>query len=200
MAKFPATIQNLINEFAKLPGIGRKTAERFVFHLLKQQKFELQNMINGLSGLQNNIYKCIHCGNLSETKDVCHICNNSNRNKQILCIVEEIHDLNVIEETQQYEGLYHVLGGVIDPIDGITEEHLSIKKLLDRIRNNNIEEIILALNPDMQGEATIIYLKKILSEFNIKTTRLARGLPMGSDIEYTDEVTLSNALKGRKEA
>lgn len=199
MSRFPLPIQNLINEFAKLPGIGRKTAERFVFYLMRQPKIEIESLQHAIANLQQNIHQCLQCGNLSEKENLCPICSNANRDAKILCVVEQIHDLNVIEETHEYHGLYHVLGGVINPIEGITEDQLNVKKLLERIKKNGIKEVILAFNPDMQGEATIIYLKNLLSRYPITTTRLARGLPMGSDIEYADEVTLSNALKGRKE-
>lgn len=199
MSSFPRAIQNLINEFSKLPGIGRKTAERFVFFLMKKPKSDIEQLRQALLDLQNNLHQCYECGNLSEKENLCPICSNQNRDHQILCVVEQIHDLNVIEETREYHGLYHVLGGVINPIEGITEDQLNIKKLLGRIETNGIKEIILAFNPDMQGEATIIFLKKLLSKYNLKITRLARGLPMGSDIEYADEVTLASALKGRRE-
>ena len=200
MNNFPTTIQNLINEFAKLPGIGRKTAERFVFYLLKQPRTELESLAQSLTLLQNNIFQCSECANLSEAEGLCPICSSQQRDKTIICLVEEIHDLNVIEETNEYNGLYHVLGGLINPIEGLTEDKLNIKKLIDRIQKNNVKEIILALNPDMPGEATIIFIKKLLAPYNLTITRLARGLPMGSDLEYTDKVTLSSALKGRKEA
>jgi len=200
MGKFPVTISNLIEEFAKFPGIGRKTAERFVFFLLKQQKNDLLALTNALTVLQTSIHTCLICGNFAETEERCPICRNPSRDQSIVCVVEQIHDLNVIEETNEYHGVYHVLGGTLNPIEGITENHLHIRKLIDRIKTGTIKEMILALNPDMPGEATMIYLKKLFQPANIKITRLARGLPMGSDIEYADEVTLANALKGRRDA
>ncbi len=200
MARFPSQLNNLIEDFAKLPGIGRKTAERFVFYLIKQPKSEITSFIQSLTELQNNTHTCSQCHNLTEQEGLCPICRNSSRDQKQICVVEEIHDLNVLEETNEYHGVYHVLGGTINPIDGVTEQHLNVRKLIERIQQNNITEVILALNPDMQGEATMLYLKKLLLPTNVKITRLAKGLPMGSDIEYADEVTLANAIKGRREA
>jgi recombination protein RecR len=199
MLNFPQTIQNLIEEFTKLSGVGRKTAERYVFYLLKQHKDQLESFAQSLTQLQNSIFLCPECANFSESSGLCPICTSTNRDKATICIVEESHDLNVIESTNEYNGLYHVLGGTLNPIDGITEEKLNVKKLVERIANNGIQEAIIALNPDMPGEATTIFLRKLLQPYKIKITRLARGLPMGSDLEYADEVTVSNALKGRKE-
>ncbi|OGF32264.1 recombination protein RecR [Candidatus Falkowbacteria bacterium RIFOXYD2_FULL_35_9] len=195
--RFPDKIQNLIEDFSKLPGIGRKTAERLVFSLLKKQQNDLELFAQHLKELQS-LKLCTECFNFSDN-GLCPICNNSNRDRTQLCIVAEQHDLNVIEETHEYHGLYHVLGGVLNPLEDFTENDLNIKTLIPKIEKNNILEVILALNPDMQGEATIIFLKKHLSPNKIKITRLARGLPMGSDLEYADEVTLSNALSNRRE-
>lgn len=199
MAKFPYVIENLINQFSQLPGVGRKTAERYVFYLLKQPKIVMKKLSQDLDALQANINFCHQCGNFSENSSLCNICSDTKRDQNSLCVVEEIHDLNVIESTNQFNGLYHVLGGTINPMEGITGEKLNVKTLLQRVKNNNVKEMIFAFNPDMTGEATIIYLKKLLQPYKIKTTRLARGLPMGSDLEYADEVTLSSALNNRKE-
>jgi len=197
--RYPETINNLIESFSRLPGIGRKTAERFVFYLLKRPGAEIEKFAKNLYELQKHNFTCPDCFNFSENQGLCSICSDSTRNQNTICVIEEFHDLNVIEATGEYKGLYHVLGGKIDPPEGITPDKLKIKELLRRIQQNNIQEIILALNPDIQGEGTIIYLKNILKPLNIKLTLLARGLPMGSDIEYADEITLSNALKGRQE-
>ncbi|NQT49180.1 recombination protein RecR [Candidatus Kuenenbacteria bacterium] len=199
MLSYPPTINNLIESFTKLPGIGRKTAERFVFYLLKRPKEELYKFSQDLAQLHESNYICPVCFNFSEAEGLCTICSNTNRNQAIICVVEESHDLNVIESTGEFNGLYHVLGGNIDPPEGITPDKLTIHQLTERIQKNNVQEIILALNPDIQGEGTIIHLKNVLQPLNIKITLLARGLPMGSDIEYADEVTLTNALKGRQE-
>ncbi len=197
--RYPETINNLIESFAKLPGIGRKTAERFVFYLLKRPQDEIEKFAKNLYKLKEHNFTCPECYNFSQSDGLCEICSDQNRNSNLLCVVEKFHDLNVLEATGEFKGLYHVLGGKIDPPEGITPNKLKIQELIERIRNKNIEEVILALNPDIQGESTIIYLKNILSQLNIKITLLARGLPMGSDIEYADEITLLNAIKGRQE-
>lgn len=199
MAKFPAPIENLIESFSNLPGIGRKSAERFVFFLLKRPREELSLFAARLRELIDNHFLCPECFNFSETQNNCSICADSRRDKSILCVVEEVHDLNVIENTHEYHGLYHILGGKIDPMEGITAEKLNVKQLLARIEKDGIKEVILALNPDIQGEGTILYLKRLLQPYNLKLTLFARGLPMGGEIEYADEITLSNALKGRQE-
>lgn len=199
MPSYPPTIENLINSFSLLPGIGRKTAERFVFYLLKRPKGEINQFAEHLNDLQNNLQLCPNCGNFSGQAGLCNICSDPGRDKQTICVVEQIHDLTVIENTNEHKGVYHVLGGKIDPIEGMMADSLNIRKLIERVKTQGIQELILALNPDIQGEATILYLKKLFAPANIKITLLARGLPMGSDIEYADEITLSNALKGRQE-
>ena len=182
-----------------LPGIGRKTAERFVFYLLKQNKGDINSFSQHLKDLHDNLHLCPNCFNFSGQQGPCSICLDSMRDQRIICIVEEIHDLTVIENTNEYKGTYHVLGGKIDPLEGVGAENLNVKKLIERIKTQNINELILALNPDIQGEATILYLRKLFTSLPIKISLLARGLPMGSDIEYADEITLGNALKGRQE-
>ncbi len=195
--RYPRTIEELIFSFSQLPGVGRKTAERFVFHLLKRPKEDLQRFANNLNNLQANTFTCPQCFNFSETSGLCDVCRNEKRNARQICVVEKIHDLNVIEGTNEYHGLYHVLGGKIDPIEGQTPDTLTIRQLEDRVKKDKPDELILAINPDIQGEGTILYLKKLLQPLNIKITLLARGLPMGGDIEYADDATLCNALKGR---
>ncbi len=197
--RYPEKISNLIDSFSTLPGVGRKTAERFVFSLLKQPKEIILKFSHDLSELHNHNFTCPQCFNFSETENNCAVCSAPNRDHSIICVVEEFHDLNVIEATGEYKGLYHVLGGKIDPPEGITPDKLNISQLTERIKNQQIQEIILALNPDILGEGTIIHLKNILRPLNVKISLLARGLPMGADIEYADEVTLANALKGRQE-
>jgi len=199
MIRFPKPIQTLIDQFAKLPGIGPKTAERLVFNLLKWRQSDKTDFANALNELNNSVTNCSVCHNISE-KDPCLICIDKNRNKSVLCVVAEAHDLAAIESTGNYNGLYHVLGGVLDPLHGITPEVLNTNELVAKLQKNNISEVLLAFNPDMEGEATMIYLKNLLEPFKkIKITRLARGMPVGSDLEYTDEVTLSSAIKNRKE-
>jgi recombination protein RecR len=211
MTKFPPSLQDLIDHFSRLPGIGPKTALRFVFYLLKQPKEEIEKFSQAVQAVKNSIATCQVCQNFSE-KNPCPICADPRRDHSTICVVAEYQDLPVIENTGEYRGIYHILGGVLDPLHGVTPEQLKIKELVTRISNssatathkipntkNQVREVILALNPDLEGETTMLYLKKILAPYKIKLTKLARGLPMGSDLEYADEVTLSDALKGRKE-
>lgn len=198
MNKYPDKIERLIRSFSTLPGIGRKTAERFVFFLLKRPKAEIIDFVKSLAGVESENFFCSKCFNLSESQGLCPICANSQRDNSIICVVEEVQDLHNIENTNEYRGLYHVLGGKIDPIEGMSPDKLNVEKLIERLKTGKVKEIILALNPDMQGEGTTLYLKKLLLPYNIKITLLGRGLPMGGDIEYADEITLTNALKGRQ--
>ena len=204
MSQFSQPIKNLVKYFSRLPGVGPKTALRFVFFLLKQKEEENVDFGKAIESLKKTITSCKICCNFS-TQDPCPLCSNKNRNPEIICIVAEHQDLPPIESTKEYNGLYHVLGGVLDPLHGITPDKLKVRELVDRIKNKDvkIKEVVLALNPNIEGETTMLYLTKLIKSFDknglIKITRLARGLPMGGDIEYADEVTLSNALKGRKE-
>ncbi|MFA4941264.1 MAG: recombination mediator RecR [Patescibacteria group bacterium] len=196
--KFPLAIQNLINQFSKLPTVGPKTAERYVFYLLKQPAEELQRFAQFIAELKEKTTICSNCLAISET-DPCFVCADKERNKEIICVVASTQDMLTIEATNQYNGLYHILGGTINTINDIRPEHLKIKPLTERIEKNNIKEIILALNPDLEGETTALYLAKLLKSSGAKITRLARGLPSGADLEYADEITLANALKYRNE-
>ncbi len=199
MNQYPNSIKNLIINFSRLPGVGPRTAERLVFYLLKQNEDYLASLSQSLKEIKEKITICSVCYNFSEINP-CQICQNKNRNQRVICIVSKPQDLFAIEKTNEYQGVYHVLDGVIDPLEGITPDKLRIKELIFRIKNNGVTEVILALNLDMTGETTILYLTKLLKQFkNIKITRLAQGLPSGSDLEYSDEITLGNALKGRRE-
>jgi len=199
MIKFPKPIQNLIDQFTKLPGIGPKTAERLAFAFIKWPAKEKEEFAKVFSQINGSITHCSVCHNISE-KDPCTICSDKARDKAKICVVAEPHDLAAIENTNEFKGTYHVLGGVLEPLYGITPDKLKINELLAKVQKNKISEIILAFNPDMEGEATMIYLKNLLQPFKkIIITRLARGMPVGADLEYTDEITLSNALKNRKE-
>lgn len=200
MAVLPSPIKKLINQFTKLPGIGEKTAARLAFYLLKQPKEEIELFSKTLAELKEKIVKCSVCQNIAE-QDPCFICKDITRDKSIICVVGEPLDVVALESTSEYKGLYHVLGGSINPPEGIGPDQLKIKELQDRIERakEEIKEIILANDPTLEGEATAMYIAKLLKPFNIKITRIARGLPVGGDLEYADEVTLSNALKGRKE-
>ncbi len=194
----PKNIQNLIEEFARLPGIGPKSATRLVFYLLTKPDFELERFSKSLVELRNNINICPDCFNLTDA-DKCRICNDDSRNRRILAVVEEPLDLIALEKTGAHKGIYHVLGGSIDPLNGIGPEELRLKELLLRVKNGDIEEIILATNPDFEGEATASYIREKIvgTAENIKVTRIARGLPVGGDLEYADEVTLKRSLEGR---
>ncbi|MFH0818890.1 MAG: recombination mediator RecR [Patescibacteria group bacterium] len=195
---FPNAIQNLIEQFNRLPGIGSKTSERFIFYLLKQPKQNINEFIRALDKLKTEVRICSECQNFSE-QSPCRICADASRDRSIICVVAESPDIIALEKTSEYQGLYHVLNGTINEIDGINLDQLKFKELLQRIKNNNIQEIILAFDANMESETTAMYLMRELKPLNIKITRLARGLPMGSDIEYADEVTLSNAIQERKE-
>jgi recombination protein RecR len=199
MNNYPPSIKSLIDQFAKLPGIGPKTAERLVFYLLKQPKEDLDRFGLTLQHVKDKITLCQQCQNLSESNP-CLICSDKKRDQKIICIIAKPQDLFALEKTNEYTGTYHVLGGVIDPLEGITPDKIKVRELVERLKNNNIREVILALNSDMPGETTMLYLTKLLKQFkNIKITRLAQGLPTGSDLEYTDEITLSSAIRGRRE-
>lgn len=198
MSKFPHNIESLINGFSRLPGVGPKTAARFVFYLLNQSQDKLNAMAQNISHLKNDVTTCSICGNFTE-KSPCQICSDEKRSHNIICIIARPQDLEAIEKTKEYFGLYHILNGVINPLLGIGPNRLRIKELENRIKIHKPEEIILALNPDMQGETTVLYLTKLLKRYNIRITRLARGLPVGSELEYADEITISSALKGRRE-
>ena len=196
--KLPNELEKLIEYFAELPGVGYKTAERFVFFLLKNDKGKLQNFGKTLYNLKDNVVFCNECGQISEQK-ICPICSNINRDKKIVCVISETADIIPLEKAREFDGVYHVLHGTLNPTEGIMPEKLNIKKLLERINKNQIKEVVFALNPTIEGETTTLYLTNLLKKYNIKTTKLARGLPQGSDLEYADEITLSNAIKGRTE-
>ncbi len=199
--KFPKLIQELVDDFARLPGIGPKTAERLVFYLLKNNhKIDLAKFAHNLSQLKQQVKKCAVCGNYTLNQE-CEICADRRRNQSLICVVAEAQDIYYIDETHIFNGLYHVLGGNLSPAEEITPDKLNIKTLLKRLADNKVKEVILALNPTVEGESTIIYLNKLIKDKypHIKVTRLSRGLPMGGDLEYADEITLINALKNRNE-
>lgn len=194
--KFPQSIQNLINHFSQLPTVGPKTAERYVFYLLKQNPEELQKFAQTIAELKEKTTVCQICFAIAEANP-CLICADQKRNQSIICVVADTRDMLTIEATKQYNGVYHILGGTINAIENIKPEQLNIKQLINRVKQNGIKEIILALNPDLEGETTAMYLAKLLKPYKIKITRIAKGLPMGADLEYADEITLANALKYR---
>lgn len=196
MSHIPQSINNLINHFAKLPGIGHKTASRLTYYLLHKSDQDVIDFGNALTGLKQNLSLCSNCHNYTQ-EDPCQICQDPKRQASTICVVEQPLDIIAIEKTN-YRGLYHVLHGALSPIEGIGPEHLTLEKLNLRTKNNQIKEIIIATNPNLEGEATSIYIQNMLEKENIKITRLAFGLPMGTDLEYTDEITLSKAMEGRK--
>lgn len=188
-------LQQLIEEFANLPGIGRKTAQRLALFLLKQPRENVVRMARTLVNVKDRIRYCSTCWNITED-DPCSICSSPRRDTAVICVVEEPNDVFAVEKTNDFKGLYHVLGGALSPLDGIGPEELKVRELLSRI-NENTAEVILALNPNVEGEATTIYLTKLLKPLGVKVTRIARGLPVGGDLEFADEATLSRALEGR---
>lgn len=197
--KYPFIIQNLIDQFAKLPSIGPKSAERLVFHLLYRPQNELHQFSQAIDHLKSSVKQCQICFNFSEN-DPCYVCRHPQRDKTIICVVSKPQDMAIIEKTASFDGVYHILGGNINPLENISPQNIKIKELFERFKNNGVKEVILALNPDMTGETTSVYLTKLIKQLpQIKITRLARGLPMGADLEYADEITLENALKDRKE-
>ena len=195
---YSPAIQNLINQFAKLPSVGPKTASRLVFYLLSKPRNELIQFGEALEHIQEKIKICSVCYNFGES-DPCPICADQRRDRKVVCIVAKPQDIEALEKARIYEGTYHLLGGNIDPLDGIAAANIRLKELIDRIKNQDVKEVILALNPDIEGETTALYLIKTLKQFSgLRITRLARGLPMGADVEYADEVTLENALNNRQ--
>ncbi len=189
-------LENAVNEFARLPGIGKKTALRLVLHLIKQDADKVTQFSDIISKMRNEIKFCSRCHNISDTT-LCNICSNTMRNQEMLCVVENIRDVIAIESTQQFNGIYHVLGGIISPLDGIGPEQLMIDSLVDRIHKENIEEIIFALSPNIQGDTTIYYISRKLKAFPVKITTIARGIAFGGELEYTDEMTLAKSISNR---
>ncbi|MDD5362704.1 MAG: recombination mediator RecR [Ignavibacteria bacterium] len=197
MMNISGTLETLVTELTKLPSIGRKTAQRLAMYIIKQQREDVERLSKALIEIKDKIKFCKTCCNITE-EEVCGICCSSKRNRSVICVVEEPQDVYAIEKTNEYKGLYHVLHGRISPLEGIGPNDIRIKELLYRLEDNHgISEIILALNPTVEGETTILYLGKIIKPLDVKITRIARGIPIGSDIELTDEVTLAKALEGR---
>ncbi|HEY0808974.1 MAG TPA: recombination mediator RecR [Longimicrobiales bacterium] len=193
-------IEDLTGELARLPGIGRKTAQRLTYFLLKRPPEEIKRLARVLDTVAERVHACSTCGNLTED-DPCALCANPRRDRAIVCVVEEASDIGAIERTGEYRGLYHVLGGRLSPLEGIGPDELNIKSLLERIREDGagIKEVIVATNPSVEGEATALYLQRLIQPLGIRVTRLARGLPVGGDLEYADGVTIAQALSGRRD-
>ena len=198
MSVYSPSIEKLIECFEKLPSIGHKTAVRLAFHILNSSNEEIEEFISAIKNAKQNLKYCSKCYNISDT-DPCTICGNPKRDESIICVVEDVKDVIAMERTHEFKGVYHVLHGSISPMNGIGPDDIKIKELLARIQNpeNDIKEIIIATNPRVEGEATAMYLSKLIKPLGIKVTRIAHGIPVGGDLEYTDEVTLSRALEGR---
>jgi recombination protein RecR len=194
---YPMSVTKLTEEFSKLPGIGTKTAQRLTFHVLSMNMNDVEKFSSAIIEAKKNIKYCSVCGNMTDN-DPCLICRDTNRDKQYICVVQEPRDVIAMERTREFNGLYHVLRGAISPLEGIGPDEIRIKELLTRI-NESIKEVILATNPNVEGEATAMYISRVLKPLGIKVTRLAHGIPVGGDLEYADEVTLSKALEGRRE-
>ncbi|MBX7150555.1 recombination mediator RecR [bacterium] len=188
-------LEKLIHELSKLPSIGRKTAQRLAFHLLKQPKEEVLSLSQALIDIKDKIGRCSVCFNITET-DPCSICTHPRRDRHVICVVEEANDVLAIERTEQFRGLYHVLGGLLNPLDGIGPGDLRIAEILPRL-TADVKEIILAINPNVQGDATVMFIAEKLKNYPVKVTRIARGIPIGSDLEFADMTTLTRALEGR---
>lgn len=195
--EYTKPLAQLIEFFQKFPGVGPKSAQRMAFHLLKMPLSEVQKFAKILVEAKENIHYCSICFNMSAS-DPCEICSDTRRDNSVICVVAETKDLIAIEKTREYKGLYHVLQGTLSPLDGIGVEDIRIKELLTRVTNADVLEVILALSPSVEGEATSMYITKLLKPFNIKISRIAFGLPVGSDLEYADEITLAKAIEGRR--
>jgi recombination protein RecR len=203
MTKLPTSLQKLINELSRLPGVGPKTAQRLAFYLLKKDNIEVVNLSQSIANVKEGIIFCSTCHNMGET-DPCFTCTDPKRDKSLLCVVEEPLDAQAIDKGGQYKGVFHILGGVLNPLEGINPENLQINSLIERISQSSESatiELIIATNPSLEGETTAMHLQKVIKAVhpNVKITRIARGLPMGGDLEYADDITLMRAMEGRRE-
>ena len=189
-------LQRAIDEFSRFPGIGRKTAQRLVLFLLNRDGEDVSRFVQAVIDLKSKMRHCALCFNLSEN-ELCSICDNPKRDRSVLCVVEEVNDVMAIEKTHEYSGLYHVLGGVLSPLSGIGPDNLHLNELVARVRGGEIKEVILALNPDTEGETTTLYLAKLLKEYNLSVSRIARGIPIGGELEFIDDATIGRAMSGR---
>ena len=194
---YEGIVQELIDELGRLPGIGPKSAQRIAFHILQTEQFDVTRLANVLLEVRDKVRFCSICGNVSE-QETCLICRDPRRNPAMICVVEEAKDVVAIERTREFKGLYHVLGGAISPIDGIGPDDLRIRQLMQRLADNTVQEVIIATDPNLEGEATATYLSRMLMHLDLRVTRLASGLPVGGDLEYADEVTLGRAFEGRR--
>ena len=191
-------IDHLSLELSRLPGIGKKSAQRLAYHIISMKEEDVRELAVSIFNAKKKVHSCPVCGNFTDT-DICPVCSDSNRRRDIVCVVKDARDVNAIERTRDYSGLYHVLGGVISPMDGVGPDDIRIRELMSRIGEGEIKEVVLATNPDVEGEATAAYISRLIKPMGITVTRIAHGVPVGSDLEYADEVTLSKALEGRRE-
>ncbi|KAF0208321.1 MAG: recombination mediator RecR [Actinomycetota bacterium] len=198
MSFYAAPIARLLEELERLPGIGPKSAQRLAFHILRADDAAATRLADAIVEVKRTIHFCARCFNLAEA-DLCEVCRDSRRDEHIVCVVEEPRDVVAIERTGEFHGLYHVLQGAISPIDGVGPEHLRVRELIDRIGASGIEELILATNPNVEGETTALYISRLAKPLGVRVTRIASGLPVGGDLEYADEVTLGRALEARRE-
>ena len=198
MQVYTEPINRLIEEFSKLPGVGRKTAQRLAFHVVNMNTNDVESLSNAILDAKREIKYCSICCNITD-KDPCSMCSNKNRDSQVICVVEDPRDVAAMERTKEFKGQYHVLNGVISPMDGIGPDMIKIRELITRLANQDVQEIIMATNPTIEGEATAMYIARLVKPMGIKDTRIAHGLTVGGDLEYADEVTISKALEGRRE-
>ena len=195
--KYTKSLEDLIECFKSLPGIGEKNAERLAFSVLQFDDEQINNFVNSLNNVHTKIHKCKTCFNLTEDSDECLICRDNNRDDSVICVVENAKNLVMFEKANVFNGKYHVLGGLISPMEGINREDIRINELITRIKNKNIKELILALNPSMEGDTTALYISKLLDGLDIKVSKIAAGIPVGADMEYLDSITIQRALEGR---
>ena len=198
MRDYAAPLESLIEEFKKLPGIGTKSAQRLAFHIIRTSRNEAEKLAQAILQLKEALRYCSVCNNITDV-DPCRYCTDPSRDRSVICVLEEPHNLISIEKTREYRGLYHVLLGVLSPLQGIAPDQLKIKGLMDRVKTGEVKEIILATNPNVEGEATALYLSKLIKPLEVKVTRIAMGVPVGGDLDYADEVTVSKALEGRRD-
>ncbi len=198
MTRLPASLERAINEFAKLPGVGPKSAQRLALYLLKRDAIDINNLAAAVSNLKAGVTFCSTCHNMADS-DPCNVCSDSSRDQTLIAVVEEPLDAMALDKTNQFKGVFHILGGVLNPMEGIGPSQLNLDSLKDRIAKQSVKEVIIATNPTLEGETTAMHISKMLKESGVSVTRIARGLPMGGDLEYADEITLSRALEGRRE-
>jgi len=198
MPDFAPSVTRLIDELKRLPGIGQKTAQRLAFYLLRVDRDQALALSDAIREAKEKVRECSICNNITDT-DPCHFCASSTRNRTMICVVEEATNIQAVEKTRQFSGLYHVLGGALSPLQGVGPDQLKIKNLVERLKGGTVEEIIIATNPTAEGEATAVYLSKLLKPLGVRVTRIAMGIPVGSDLEYADEVTMSKAMEGRRD-